>query len=539
MLGGCKDDDDPEIRYDLLLTTPAANAVFSSVADPFTPLVFGWTPIDKVSAYTLKIAKTEAGLATTAVTHDKGNSNSHTIATAADFEALLRALGFGWEETAAVWWTVVPTVANDAVDTYTRSFSATRGRNSVTPETPAVGAEFSSDAGAFVPLTFSWTLIGEVDAYTLKIAKTELGLATTTVKYDKGNSSTHTIAAADDFDALLQALEFDWGETAPVWWTVVPTAANDGVNTYTRSFSAARRQQSEIGLVAPADNVSVNAYVVTFPVTFTWNKIPEVTGYTLKLSPTGDFTTPEAFTAFDAGNNNSYSLDKATCEGLLAAIATNAGAAYTGKVNIQWTVEPSASQPEDIKAQTRTLAVIGGESAFPYELNDDNVNGEGWTATSSVAVLPDDCAPVYYLFGASANGTYGPGNLLLGSLADNHYLDSYYGALNPRCAGGNPEIVIDMQKVKTVTSVAVNWRGFAADAIIHVKCNAEDEWTSVGTIDLPVAHNYTGTFPLSTPVEARYVKILNTVGWPSEGDNCWSHNIYFNRVWVYGSNNGE
>jgi hypothetical protein len=96
-----------------------------------------------------------------------------------------------------------------------------------------------------------------------------------------------------------------------------------------------------------------------------------------------------------------------------------------------------------------------------------------------------------------------------------------------------------MKTVKTVTSIAVNWRGFAADAIIHVKRNAEDEWTSMGTIDIGVAHNRTGTLDLPAFVEARYIKILNTIGWPSEGDNCWSHNIYFNRVWVYGSNNGE
>jgi hypothetical protein len=270
---------------------------------------------------------------------------------------------------------------------------------------------------------------------------------------------------------------------------------------------------SEITLTAPADNASVNAYVATFPVAFTWAKVPTVTAYTLKLSPTGDFTTAGAFVAFDAGDNNSYNLDKATCEGLLAQIAAAAGGAYTGKVAFQWTVEPSAGQPTNIATQTRTLVAIGSESAFPYELNADGANGDGWTVTASCA----------------SNGANVPGNIV----QDDGYWES---SATMGDLSYSVTLTIDMQKVKTVSKIEGQIRFAVYGTTVAVKKNEADDWTTAGPLNFAHANSDKKDLLLDNPVEARYIRIWITSAWPGEEWNFW---LSFARVWVYGSNNGE
>jgi hypothetical protein len=512
----------PQIRYNIILKTPLANATHSSAPTEFTALTFSWNLIEEVAAYTLKVAKTEEGLATTAIVFDKANTDVHAIADAAAFDALLGQAGFTWNEAAPLWWTVVPTEATEAVNTFTRSLNAIRrAQPTIALATPANN---TTGVDALSALNFTWTTIAEVPAYTVKFAATEAALATTTVKYDVNNAGQYAIADAAAFDGLLETLGYGFGQAADVWWTVVPTETNETVSTAHFKFSTTRPAPT-IVLGGPDNNASVNAYTATFPVTFSWTKIPAVTAYTLKLSPTGDFTTSGAFVPFDAGNNASFDLDKTTCDGLLAQIATQLGGSFTGKVSFQWTVEPTAGaqQPSGIATQTRTLVAIGGESAFPYELNADGANGDNWTVTAS-----------------STNGANVAGNILLGVTSDNNAMISNFWESNGTMGDLNGSVIlyIDMQKVKTIKQINEKIRFALGNSIIAVRTTEDAEWATVGTLTFDYNNYNQKNLVLDTPVEARYIRIWITSGWNGNGD-WWNFYLSICRVWVYGSNNGE
>jgi hypothetical protein len=506
-----KSDDNNTETKAIALSAPADGQNYDLLET--AEVSFSWSVTGTISGgYVLLLSK-NADLTGAQTVEAASTSVSVSAAT---LETKLEAFGVAKGEWQKLYWSVKPAAASEqATAPAARAINLKRApepRYNLLLTAPADNAAFSSAAGAFVLLTFGWTVIDQVDAYTLKIAASEAGLATTTTTYDKGNSGGHAITTADELDALLQELGLTWGETATLWWTVVPTVANDAVDTYTRSFSATRRPQPAITLTAPADNASINAYTATFPVTFTWDKVTGVTAYTLKLSPTGDFTTAGAFVAFDAGDNNSHNLDKATCDGLLAQIATAAGSAYTGKATFQWTVEPTTAQP-DIVTQTRTLVAIGGESAFPYELNADGANGDGWTVTASCA----------------SNGANVPGNILL--------TDGYWESrATMGDLGYSVILTIDMQKVKTVSKIEGQIRFAVSGTTVAVKKNEADDWTTAGPLNFAVANFDKKDLLLNNPVEARYIRIWITSAWQGEEWSLW---LSFARVWVYGSNNGE
>jgi hypothetical protein len=515
IVGSCDKSDNKETKA-ISLSAPADGQSYDLQAT--AEVSFSWSVKGTVSGgYVLLLSK-NADL-TAAQTVEAANAS--VTVPAATLDTKLEALGVAKGASQKLYWSVKPAAASEEVTTpAARVINLKRlpeppppPRYDLSLTAPADGASYSSAADAFTQLIFGWTQIDEVEAYTLKIATSEEGLATTTITYEKGNSGGHTISTADDFDDLLRQAGLNWEQTATLWWTVVPTTANDAVDTYTRSFSATRRPQPEIDLNLPADNASVNAYVATFPVTFTWTKIPTVSGYTLKLSPTGDFTTEGAFVAFDAGDNNSYNLDKTTCEGLLATVAAAAGSAYTGKVALQWTVVPT-TPAANVTTQVRTLVAIGGESDFPYELNPNRLNADGWTVSAS-----------------STNGAFVPGNILT---EGSHWeSNGTLGALN-----GAVALTIDMQNVKTVTQINEQIRIAVGNSNIYVKKNEADEWTPVGTLNFDYSNNDKKELILENPVEARYIHIQITTTWNNNAD-YWVHYLSIHHVWVYGSNNGE
>jgi hypothetical protein len=299
---------------------------------------------------------------------------------------------------------------------------------------------------------------------------------------------------------------------------------------------------SEIVLTSPADNASVNAYVAAFPVTFTWNKVPTVSGYTLKLSPTGDFTTVGAFVAFDAGDNDSYDLDKTTCEGLLATVAAAAGSAYTGKAALQWMVEPSAGQPTNVAVQTRTLYAIGGESAFPYELND-GTNSEEWTVTATCGL--HTCASY-----SSGTNDGVPENMLLGDIVGSTHgeRDKWWHINESLCGMGDDNgayrrilLVIDMKSVKSVKKITEQIRFMVGNSVISTSTD-NINWTQHSpTLTFTWSNHNQQMLELTNPVEARYIRIQISAAWPATDGSagCWAGGFSINRVWVYGSNNGE
>jgi hypothetical protein len=298
------------------------------------------------------------------------------------------------------------------------------------------------------------------------------------------------------------------------------------------------RHSPTIVLSGPDDGTSVNAYITAayaaaFPIIFTWVKITEVTAYTLKLSSSNDFVTPGAVVEYNVGDNNSYSLDQNTCDGLMAAAITTAGINYTGKVSFQWTVEPSAGQPSGIGTQTRTLVTIGGESGFPYELNDDGLNMDGWTVTASVPSKGDN-VPGNILLGVAAGTDYTQVNAQwweCTNISPNHTLGDM--------PGHSFNLLIDMLSVKTITKITERIKFYTGNAIIAVSTDGTN-YTNIGTLDFPQSNYNIQPLELTDPVEARYIRLTTTKGWGNTAANSyWTSGYSISRVWVYGSNNGE
>jgi hypothetical protein len=121
------DDDKPEVE--IALQAPANNADIN--LSQVSSTTFSWTQVTELSAYTLKFASTEAGLANTTDRIDAGNTASYALDSQAADIMLAKSTQPG--ESTDIYWTVVPTEAVSGVKTQVRKFHVTRLQVAVTP----------------------------------------------------------------------------------------------------------------------------------------------------------------------------------------------------------------------------------------------------------------------------------------------------------------------------------------------------------------------------------------------------------------------
>jgi hypothetical protein len=102
-------------------------------------------------------------------------------------------------------------------------------------------------------------------------------------------------------------------------------------------------------------------------------------------------------------------------------------------------------------------------------------------------------------------------------------------------------LVIDMKSVKSVKKITEQIRFLVGNSVISTSTD-NTTWTSHGTtLTFPWSNHAQQELVLENPVEARYIRIHISAAWPATDGSagCWNGGFSINRVWVYGSNNGE
>jgi hypothetical protein len=156
-------------------------------------------------------------------------------------EAWLAAAGVTPGASATLYWTVVPTTDNPAVQTEVRSLTAVRKDPVIIAlNSPADEVTLNANTVTF-PYQFSWTTVPEVTAYTIKFAPSAAALASTAITADAGNDGVYSLGEAT-CEAWLAGAGIEPGASATLYWTVVPTTDNPDVQVQTevRSFTAVR-----------------------------------------------------------------------------------------------------------------------------------------------------------------------------------------------------------------------------------------------------------------------------------------------------------
>jgi len=101
-----------------------------------------------------------------------------------------------------------------------------------------------------------------------------------------------------------------------------------------------------IKLKTPLDNITVDA----FPINFSWAKLPEIDGYTLKISTDASFAESNTLT-IDVGDVNDYLLNTDKVKDIFSAIYSRR---RQENLPLYWTVTPTV-QNQTIKNQIRTI----------------------------------------------------------------------------------------------------------------------------------------------------------------------------------------
>jgi outer membrane murein-binding lipoprotein Lpp len=501
----CKDDKDENSTATLSLTAPAGDQSYDLAA--VASVAFTWNVSGGAvnGGYQLLLSLAE-GL-TQPQTIDAENTS--VSISASDLDAKLAALGVAVGESRKIYWSVRAKTATDVETPKARAIILKRISYNIVLQTPAEGANVPAGA-----VTFSWTATPELLSYVIRFATSEAGLESSAVQYEGNAAGSYEIAGAAEFDALLEALGIARERNTTVWWTIIPAAAGNDEIVSKRSFST-RREAATIFLSEPADGISINTYITADPeFTFTWTPVAEVNEYTLKLSASDQFPS-ETTIEIAAGGTGSYTLSSDDKTTLMTAL-TQIG----HPTDIYWTVTP-ATAVAGVLTQIRSCYIIGGESDFPYRLND-SYNVDDWTAT---AVYNSSIAGNVHLYETSAGWVSGTTwGYIRDELQDVAWIE------------------IDMLSVKTVKKIMVRNQERCKE--IDVKIKTDDGWSepihrfTYGASD-PCNPAYGGNycnqfFELETPVETRYVRLEVVSVFPGTE---YTEMFTVGAFWAYGSNN--
>jgi hypothetical protein len=222
--------------------------------------------------------------------------------------------------------------------------------------TPNENAAFNLDEVS--EISFSWAVEG-ITAFKLLLSLTE-DLASPQVSMAGNMDGDYTKnLTADELDVQLTALGVNKGEEATVYWSVQPAGSLINAETQVRSIRITRKAEPlpppppppTIALASPADNAQLNANTITYPFEFVWAPEPEVSEYTLKVSPNADFSAPVE--SLYEGTGYTHSLDEDALDLLLARFSV----VHDGQITLHWTVTPKDDNP-DVETQTRTFSIV-------------------------------------------------------------------------------------------------------------------------------------------------------------------------------------
>jgi len=383
----CTDDNKEESSTLLSLLSPSDSE--SVDLNTATTVTFKWQPkgAEVIGGYYLVLSAAADLSNPVKITV---NAPSYSF-TAANLDAAIggfNSLKSG--ETGSLYWTVTPVSALlDVTLPETRSLQVKRivvPPPEIMPLAPEDFLEVDAAAYSF-PLTVQWKKSSKITAYTLKISTdSRFPAGAETIAYDVDNADAISLNA-DQFDALLAALGFDYEQQKTLYWTVVSTDATIDHVSYVRSISARRKVGLTILLNAPAEGLSIDAELEfidrsLLPLIFQWDKVDDVSVYVLTFSLSSDFSKPVTFETKDGRKG----FGDESFDDLLEAL----GISYGAQAKIYWTVKPKENAP--VKTQTRSLqakrwnntVLVGTFAGSGAQLNSNLPSG--WTRPAAYAV---------------------------------------------------------------------------------------------------------------------------------------------------------
>jgi uncharacterized protein (TIGR02145 family) len=226
-----------------------------------------------------------------------------------------------------------------------------------TIELTAPADNSSVDLETIASISFAWKSIEGVTAYVLVLSNAQDMSSPQTIAL----ASNPQNISANELDAKAAALGIAEGATAKIYWSVKSNAGE--ANTQTRALNVTRKATPvpTITLSAPDENATIDVNTSTFPVTFSWTKIPEVNDYTIKFT-NGTETASEIIGDFGQRQYTDVNFD---------ALLGQLGITINGQAVITWTVEPTVPNAE-IVTQTRTFTGI--RKAQPLVSPEDNTS---------------------------------------------------------------------------------------------------------------------------------------------------------------------
>jgi uncharacterized protein (TIGR02145 family) len=226
-----------------------------------------------------------------------------------------------------------------------------------TIELTAPADNASVDLGTITSLRFGWKNIEGITAYTLVLSKSQDLSSPQTIAL----TSNPQDVPANELDVKVASLGVAEGGTASVYWSVKPASGDAQIQTRLLNVTRKATAVPTITLSAPDNNATINVNTSTFPVVFSWTKIPEVNDYTIKFT-NGDETDLEIIGDFGQNQYTSEMFD---------ALLGRLGLQINGQAEVTWTVEPTVPNAE-VAVQTRTFTGI--RKVQPLTSPEDNVN---------------------------------------------------------------------------------------------------------------------------------------------------------------------
>jgi hypothetical protein len=429
----CEKDDkspgtDPDsIAKEIVLTAPA-NVVeidLNEVED----VSFAWNAVSGISGYTL-VLSTSMDLSTPQTIAAAANP---LAVSAAELDAKAAALGMAAGATNRIFWSIKPDGAVAGMTTQTRVITLTRITPTIALTAPAENEIINANTSTF-PCTFSWTVIPEVTAYTLRFSKDATFPAEATKSYNKAGAASHVFATKEEFDAMLTDPAING--SGKIFWTVTPTSPDyvfTEVLTRQRSFNGVVLEATTIRLNAPADNAVIDANEAAFPYTFRWLPMSTVTGYTLKFSTNNAFSGNVAFST----TTGERTLTQKEFDDLLAGLSLDPDATAT----VYWTVVPTNSNEDAGEPEIRSFTA---KRAGPRPLST-----AGWIVTSNATTEGD-----------------------LANLIDGNHLTFWTGS------GASSDwvswIKIDLQEAKRLSEISLHERiGYTYNTKVYASMSDE------------------------------------------------------------------
>jgi hypothetical protein len=193
------------------------------------------------------------------------------------------------------------------------------------------------DLAAVPSVSFTWSLLDDIDRYRIVFSRSESMAPAVTVE---AAVSPYAVPVTK-LDEALKNLGMANEETDTVYWSVRSTPILMNIETQVRTLMITRMPLSPVTLFRPDDGVTINAGTTAFPIAFTWKRHDEILDYTVLFST--DYTFPNGKTAkVDRGANISYTLATAAdFDNLLQQAGVSSGQSAT----VYWIVIATGGVP--------------------------------------------------------------------------------------------------------------------------------------------------------------------------------------------------